>query len=278
MHPLLQTLDQTAGAGTESSVHDLRPIRQAAPAGARALPALLSLGLMPLLIYGLAWSLDSPIAAISRAVSEGRHSVTLLMEDTSGRLNRPAPTRNLIGPEGPGGVGHRDGTSTLDPRLAVVTTTGLAPPSDAIDPDELGPSPRADLASLSLNPALPLQAGGNGLARGTGRDAARGSGGLLRPPAAVAMPDQRLVPTRQVTIQHRLAPGESALVTAVRVRILIGEDGVPLRATIVSGPAYLHAQALKAAYEWRFEPLGAHGLKAPLSLTLTFHPTFQGTR
>ncbi len=272
MHPLLQTLDLTAGAGTESSVHDLHPIQQAASARSHTLPTLLSLGLTPILVYALTLSLDSPLAAISRAVSAGRNSVTLLLEEPQGHRDLPVPARNLIGPEGPGGAGHRGGTSTLDPRLAVATTTTLATPSDAIDPEELSQSPRADLVSLSLNPALPVQAGGNGLARGTGRDSARGPGGLLRPPATVPVPDFRLVPTRQPILIHTLPASVYATGEAVRVRILIGEDGVPTQVLFLSGPAYLRDKALKTASEWRFEPLGPHGLKAPLPLTLTFQP------
>jgi len=278
MHPLLQTLDLTAGAGTESSVHDLHPIGQSISGQSRALPVLLSLGLTPLLICGLALSLQTPITAISRGVIDGSHSVTLLLEHPEADLHLPAPTPNLLGPEGPGGAGHREGSSTLDPRLAAATTTALSLPSDAIDPDELGRSPDAERLFLSLNPALPLEAGGNGLARGTGRDAARGKGGLSRPPQPADIPDFRLVPTRQVPLHHRLSHGESDRKEATRVRILIGEDGVPIQATVVSGPAYLHEEARKAALEWRFEPLGAHGLKAPLPLTLTFHPIIQNPR
>jgi hypothetical protein len=275
MHPLLQTLDLTAGAGTESSVHDLHPIGQAIPNRPRALPVLLSLGLTPLLICGLALSLQAPIAAISRGVIDGPHSVTLLLEQPAEVF---APARNLVGPADPGGAGHREGTSTLDPRLAAVTTTALSLPSDAIDPDDLSRSPDAERAFLSLNPALPLEAGGNGLARGTGRDAARGKGGLIRAPQPVDARDFRLVATRQVPLYHRLSPGESNRREATRVRILIGEDGVPTQAVVLSGPAYLHEEARRAALEWRFEPLEPHGLKAPLPLTLTFHPVLQATR
>jgi hypothetical protein len=144
-------------------------------------------------------------------------------------------------------------------------------PSDAIDPDELGTSPRAELAFLSLNPALPTRAGGNGLARGTGRDAALGVGGLIRPPVPVPVPDFRLIPTRQIQLSYRMAPGEEYLMTQLpQVRILIGEDGVPFKATLISGPPKLRDKALRAALGWRFEPLGPHGLKAPLALTITF--------
>ena len=57
-----------------------------------------------------------------------------------------------------------------------------------------------------------------------------------------------------------------------RVRILIGEDGIPFQATWVSGPWKLREKAIRTALGWRFEPLDPHGLKAPLSLVLTFHP------
>ena len=276
MHPLLRTLDLTPGARTESSVHDLRPISQAAAARSHAVPVLLSLGLTPLLVYGLCLSLLAPASLQSArsGVSLAVRSVTLLLQEPAAPAHLKEPVRNLAGPEGPGGAGHREGTSTLDPRLAGIQTSARSMPTDAVDPDELSLSPRAERIGLSLNPALPLQAGGNGLARGTGRDAARGPGGLIRPPVPVPVPDQKLVPLRQVPIYHRLAPGEEGAATRqpVRVRILIGDDGVPFQATVVSGPALLHEEALRAAREWRFEPLGGHGLKAPVSLTLTFHP------
>lgn len=276
MHPLLRTLDLTPSARTESSVHDLRPISQAAPPRSRAFPLLLSLGLTPLLIYGLSLSLVVPSSPPPARSDLGRvvQSTSILLQESGARPELKAPVRNLVGPEGPGGAGHREGTSTIDPRLVSVRTTTLSMPTDAVDPEEPGPSPRAEWGGLSLNPALPLQAGGNGLARGTGRDAARGPGGLIRPPVPVPVPDRKLVPTRQVPIHRRLAPGEEGAATRqpVRVRILIGADGVPFQATVVSGPAILHDDARKAALAWRFEPLGSHGLEAPASVTLVFHP------
>ena len=272
MHPLLRTLDLTAGAGLASSVHDLHPIGQAAPPRSRKLPFCISLGLTPLLIYGLANSLISPTStqALQSVVDQARKSVSLLLQEPDTPGVRP-PARNPVGPDGPGGAGHREGTGTLDPRLAAFTSI-LSQPSDAVDPETLSTSPRADAAFLSLNPALPLQDGGNGLARGSGRDSAKGSGGLTRPEKAY---DFRLIPTRQVTVNHQLIPGEEAGAReALRVLILIGEDGVPTQATLVSGPEFLREKAIKASLEWRFEALAPHGLKAPLALTLIFHPNF----
>lgn len=242
------------------------------------MPILLSLGLTPLLIYGLSISLASPssLRAMRRVVDQAEQSVSLLLHEpaaTSAAAVQP-PVRNLVGPLAPGGEGHREGTSTLDPRLADLPSRPLSQPTDAVDPDQLSVSPRGELVDFSINPALPLQAGGNGLSRGTGRDPALGKGGLIRPPTAVpvAAPDFRLVPTRRVAVNHRLSPGESTAPEPVRVRILIGEDGIPFQATVVSGPGYLHAESLRAARNWRFEPLPSHGLQAPVALVLTFRP------
>jgi hypothetical protein len=272
MHPLLRTLDLTPGSGLASSVHDLHPIRDAAAARPRGIPLLLSLGLAPLLIYGLANSLNSPASdrVAEGALDQARKSVSLLLLEPA-PADAKAPARNLLGPKEPGGEGHREGTNTLDPRLAAYTSA-LSRPSDAVDPDELAAAPAAERVDLSLNPALPSQAGGNGLAKGSGRDSALGAGGLLRPSQAM---DFKLVPTRQVPVSYQLIRGEEAAAREiVRVRILIGEDGVPREATLVSGPEFLREKAIQAALEWRFEALGPHGLKAPLSLVLVFRPNF----
>jgi TonB family protein len=173
-------------------------------------------------------------------------------------------------------LGHREGTDSIDARLAHLQVTTLSKPSDVVDPEELGPSPKAERTFLSLNPALPTQAGGNGLSRGTGKDPALGTGGLMRPPTTVPVRDLQLVPTKQVQVYHSLARGESATPQQpVRIRILIGEDGVPYEASVVSGPPFLYQEALKAARGWRFEPLAKHGLKAPISIVLTFYPSLQ---
>lgn len=276
MHPLLRTLDLSASAGTESSVHDLHPILLAAPARARALPALLSLVLTPLLVLGLALGLVQPPQSLAR-LGPGAlpKSVTLLLAEVLLPTEAKPPVRNLVGPDAPGGDGHREGTDTIDPRLVGLKANTLAMPSDAIDPDALTLSPRAEPVSLSLNPALPVRVGGDGLASGTGRDAARGNGGRLRP---LPVHDFLLVAIRQVPLYHRLGPGETDRKEPTRVRLLIGEDGVPIEATAISGPAFLLEKARKAALEWRFEPLSPHGLKPPFVLTLTFYPVPKAAR
>jgi hypothetical protein len=273
MHPLLRTLDLDPGAEPQSPIYALQPIRDAAAGSSRSLPVCVSLGLTPLLIYGLSHSLVSPATkeALQGALVRARSSVSIFLTDMP---SQHPPVRALVGPEGPGGAGHREGTNSLDPRLAAHTAL-LSRPSEAIDPDSLSLSPRAEPVALSLNPALPPQVGGNGLARGGGRDAALGSGGLTRPPILVPVPDFKLVPIRQTTVSHQLLPGEAfSAREPLRVRILIGEDGVPTEAILVAGPEFLREKALRAAREWRFEPLGPHGLKAPQALVLLFYPNY----
>jgi TonB family protein len=267
MHPLLRTLDLKAGAGTESSVYDLHPIRDRASERSRGIPLLLSLGLTPLLIYGLSLSLIAPetMEAVNGALDQARRSVSLLLWEPGRPLEK-----SVAGPSVTSGKGHIDGNGSLDPRLAAYATR-TSHPTDTIDPDELTAAPTEGGVDLSLNATLPLQAGGNGLAVGTGRESGlKGAGGI----GGGAGPyDFRLIPTRQVEAIHQMVRGENpALLEPVRVLIQVDNDGVTFQATVVSGPAFLHEESLKAARQWRFEPLAAHGLKGPIYLTLTFYP------
>jgi hypothetical protein len=266
MHPLLRTLDLTAGAGAESSVYQIHPILQAAAPRSWRGPFLLSLGLTPLLVYGLSFSFGSPSPPpwVRRDVDQARRSVAFLLQESL----RTSPS------QGPTGQGHTEGTHSRDPRLAVARTT-LSQPPMAIDPEELGTSPLAERVGPLPDLGLPLQEGGNGLVRGTGKDAGRNGLGrdTSKPPGRP--PDMLLVPIKQVTPYQQLERGqEDAARVPVRVRIVVGEDGIPIQATAVSGPVFLHAGCEKAALAWRFEPLGPHGLKAPYSQLIIFNPTW----
>jgi hypothetical protein len=286
MHPLLKTLDLKRTAVAESSVHELHPVRDHASTQSRGLPLLVALGLTPLLIYGLSISLDSPALArgMARAGDQARKSVSLLLQEPGPPTGLRPPVRNLVGPDAPGGDGHREGSDTIDPRLLNVKVPARSFPTEAIDPDLLTLSPRAEVIGLSLNPALPVQAGGNGLSRGTGKDPALGNGGLFRPqePAALKLkdhlpPDYRLVPIRRQASRHIYKRGELTDEVAnvpVVVRVVVAEDGKVIQATVLSGPEEMHADSLWAARLWLFETLGPHGLKAPLSVDLIFRPRF----
>lgn len=254
MHPLLQTLDLTPSTRTESSVYELHPIRNGASARSRGIPLILSLGLTPLLIYGLALSLIPPssLQGVHGAFDQAQQSVSLMLQEPI--LPNPQASQHMSTNEG---KGHPKGTGTLDPRLAAYTSSRSLL-SDSIGPDDLSTSPRAEQVDLSLSPGLPLQVGSNGLGIGTGREAATF--------------DFSLIPIKRVMVRYQLRRGESISKEPVKVRILVGDDGVPLQATVVSGPVRFHEEALIAARKWRFEPLAAHGLKAPVSSVITFFP------
>jgi hypothetical protein len=128
--------------------------------------------------------------------------------------------------------------------------------------------PTVDRSLQLFNPNLPIEAGGNGVAHGTGHDVARGlgSGPLF---------DHKIVPIHEVRIFHRLRPGETANpAIPAKVRVRIGADGVPLDAVYVSGPSFLETPAIATALQWRFEPLALHGLPAPQRVVINFFPTF----
>lgn len=271
-----QFLPRTTCVSTESSVYELHPIRDAASAPARAVPFLLSLGLTPLLIGGLALSLVPPQARVAAraAFDQARRSVSLLLLESPPQ-NLQSPARNLVGPNLPGGAGHREGTNSIDPRLLPYTTL-VSTPSDAIDPDALSTLPTAERVNLSLNPALPIQKGGNGLARGTGRDSALGPGGLSQATARASMPlapppDFKLVPIRTFTFSYYLSPNEEQ--ASIKVLLLIGMNGMPTQVKYVSGPVFLKMDAIRTAQGWLFEPLAPHGFKTPQSYLLEFYPS-----
>ncbi|HJW08045.1 MAG TPA: TonB family protein [Holophagaceae bacterium] len=57
---------------------------------------------------------------------------------------------------------------------------------------------------------------------------------------------------------------------AVEVRVLVDRRGVPVRASVLSGPAALREQALLAAEAWRFSPARRDGRPVAAPYTLRF--------
>ena len=273
----------------ESSVFDLHPIKKSAPNRVWKLPLIFSLALTPLVINGLS-SLPfygSSTQPPHRQVSSSRRSISLVLMESEPRQGTRAPTTNWIGSPGPGGQGHFEGTGTIDQRLVTVKTPIISFPTEAIDPDMLSQSLRAEAISFSINPALPIQPGGNGLSRGAGKDPALGQGGLWRKQEPVTMttndkqtkvPDGRLVPIRRQSARHIYKQGdlsEEVAKTPSIVRVIIGENGLVTKVQFISGPEEMRADALWAARHWIFEPLEPHGLHAPLSVDLVFYPRFR---
>jgi hypothetical protein len=226
-----------------------------------------SLAMTSLFILGLNWGLfDSPEQSATPPLPSAHTSVRILLTDAA------TPNREYLGlPHrlhgGIRGAGHPDGTSTRDPLLTQRTKVETLS-SDDFDPSQIHTLPTVDRSLQLFNPNLPIEAGGNGIAHGTGHDVARGAG-------SGPVFDHKIVLIHEARIFHRLQRGESADPTIpVRVRVKIGADGVPLEAMFVSGPLFLKTLAIDAALQWRFEPLAIHGLSAPQTVVVNFWPVF----
>ncbi|MFN8010006.1 MAG: hypothetical protein U0P81_01245 [Holophagaceae bacterium] len=246
------------------------PIRTMAPAPRRNLAAVLALGLPALLVLGTAG------AVISRpepgVPGLGVKSLSVVLQDVQ-EPGPPVPPPPLTRPpEGPGsvvdlpGLGHRNGNDAIDPALlALPQPRRLVVPDD--DPD--GPRLLEPLAPApGVNPHLPVAAGGNGYARGSGLDAGRGGN--------ASRFDFKLVLLHEEPAETDIPASSPDLMIPVKIRIIIGEDGKPTRLIILSGPERLHADCARAASTYRWEPLGPHGLQAPIAVDVTFHPVVRG--
>lgn len=266
MHPQPSAPGTQPDDCSENSIYEPHPLRDGAPMPSRILPAMLSLAMTGLFLLGLNRGLfDSSEQRAPRPFSVHR-SVRILL------TNVTAPNRKYLGLPyrlhgGIRGAGHPDGTSTRDPLLTQRTKVETLS-SDDFDPSQIHTLPTVDRSLQVFNPNLPIQAGGNGVAHGTGHDVARGLGSGPRF-------DHKIVLVHEVRISHRLQRGESAdPAIPVRVRVEIGADGVPLEAVFVSGPLFLKTLAINAALQWRFEPLAPHGLSAPQKVVVNFWPVF----
>lgn len=71
------------------------------------------------------------------------------------------------------GSGHPDGTSTRDPLLTKRTKVETLS-SDDFDSNQIHTLPIVDRSLQLFNPHLPVEAGGNGVAHGTGHEVAQG--------------------------------------------------------------------------------------------------------
>lgn len=254
------------------------PILVTAPRPARALPLALSSLLSGLVLTGLFY-LQLGRAGQAFAGAGGapvlRTASVLLSELLP---LPPAPVEELSpGPKDPPGPGQELGAPGLG-HLKDLTGpgTGLGIPgvgnihgNDAIDPDLLALPQSTDPNGIPADRSLPVRRGGNGLAKGTVRDVGAGGGwgGGGRP-----IPDFKLVPIHREPAWSRLPATDPDLTLPVRVRILVGADGIPFQAVAIAGPQRLYQECVDAALRWRFEPLAPHGLTAPCDLVLIFHP------
>ncbi len=247
------------------------PIQAAAPAPRRGLAWLTALG-TPVLLAGL---FGGPAARRPPGPhQETRESLRVQLAE----FTEPRPAPKVLSdplpkaPPGPGqgqglpGTGHLEGNGAVDPLLQPF----LRRNGGEVPVPEVPVRAEPDSAGLLGDASLPVAKGGNGLARGTGRDPGRGGGGGL--PREELQPDYRLVLVHEEPARSDLKSDDPSLAQPVLVRVRIGEDGVPLSATALSGPPQLFDVCVRTALRFRWEPLAPHGLKAPQVITITFRP------
>ncbi len=228
---------------------------------------------------GLAWLLTLPSCALcvlglgalrfeSRAVlplEEGRiRSVRVDLEP--GEPTRAPRKRNLEDPVK--GQGDRNGTDTVDPKLLHLDAppvTTISGPKNLDPADLVAPGPEAESSGSTFRKDLPPGAGGNGRARGTGRDL--GSGGASGDSGRGL---EELIPLRTV---HARWEHSKAQDLQVKVLILIAEDGRVVKAEAVSGPEEYRAESVAAALQWSFRVPSHLRARCPLARSIIFRPT-----
>lgn len=256
-----------------SVVYKPHPIRDAHAPESRGMPLFLSLCVTPLAVY--AFSAGVGMRAPFSGIRQPGRAVPLSLSEQEPSADVLESVQSRLGLREAGGAGHTEGTSALDPHLADTASPTLSQPTEPLTPGVWTLAPRADQIEVPLNPALPREVGGNGLVRGIGQEASVGSGDLNQPLQPI--PDHRLVLVWKTSMKYRLiSQKEVNAIQSLKVLILIGDDGVPFQATVLSGPTFLHDRAKAAALGWRFEPLRPHGLKGPVSLVLVFNPIHLG--
>lgn len=252
----------------------IAPIREASPDPSRRVALLAAVVIPGALVY---WGLEVALPRLEPRPTALPKSVAVRLDTVWPEPVPPPPIREA--PEGPGdavdlpGLGHVRGNGAIDPALLALPEARRPPMIPSDDPEALVLTPQAPLPPVAgLNRHLPVAPGGNGLARGTGQDAGRG-GRRLSP----GTPDYKLVLLHQEPADTDLTANSAELMVPVKVLVLIGEEGRPTSARVLSGPEPLHAPCIQAALRYRWEPLEPHGLKAPIEMVLTFHPMVRAT-
>lgn len=159
------------------------------------------------------------------------------------------------------------GTGTIDPHLQE-----LAPAQPKETPvfnlDMLPTALPQDNLFASMNPALPVAVGGNGLAKGRGDGSGHGNGTGSRhgngdlggakgdgPTLSIADMDVLYQEPTHYPETARAAGVEGVVV----LRVTIDEKGVPTDMDVVSGHSLLVPESLRSFKLWRFASVKYHG-------------------
>lgn len=238
------------------------PVQGAAPPAPRKLVlvgALLGAGLVLGVLSNL--RLGGELGVPSTIPSGGMRTVAISLFEASPAFSPALPIPSSASGLVPG-IGHRAGTGGLP---QPVVDRAQAPVGGVEGNPEPAPAVGLPLAA----PGIPTGGGsGNGLAAGDGQDGVLGGS----PAPGARVPDFRLVLVHAEVFNHRLGVGEAGPKAAVRVRLSIGADGIPVRAQAVEGPPLLYREAEAVALKYRFEPLAPHGLRAPYVTHILFAP------
>lgn len=242
------------------------PIRDAAPKPARGLASGLALVVPALLVFAATTVVISETAP---AFLRPERVVDVQLTDAPEPPQKVIPNPIPNAPEGPGkgpglpGVGHVEGNDAIDPELLKVPVNL---PTARTEPDPLSLLEPQSPTVIGRDRSLPVAKGGNGLASGTGLDPGRGGGGGRRGP------DYQLVLLHEEPALTDITAHSPELLIPVKVLVQVGNNGHPLSAEAISGPARLHASCVETALRYRWEPLAPHGLRAPVPIIITFHP------
>jgi len=200
-------------------------------------------------------------------------SFPIQLRDDQAILNEPLP-EVMTGKPGEVGGSNRKGNGSIDRSLLKAAN----PPEPPVPPlptadlqSQSQPTPNATSTAIEqirvdsrlppLDKALPIRPGGNGVSQGDGEGFGRGSGDGF----GDGQGGGGLTLLRASTVTYRSNPGEPPLTgKVVRVRLLVGADGIPMEAHVIFGPAHTHEAARKAALEWRFQVPEALKSRAPI--------------
>lgn len=259
---------------------EISPIFQAAPEPNRAIP----FGCTTVAVSGILFCLGHlSLGTLERPLpapfsSPRYHSVSISLDEfPSSPQSEPPPANpsHAPGPDGridAPGVGHVLGTNSIEPDLLdLLPLIPRAPQGAIADLSSTVGLAGPQVPGIPGGKSFPIAAGGNGLPKGSGRDAGRGG-------RRVKSPDFKLVLIHQEEVVTDLRATDPDLLVPVRVRILVGEDGIPFSGEAIDGPSNLYMECVQTALRWRFEPLGAHGLEAPYMVVISFQPIVRSSR
>jgi TonB family protein len=208
----------------------------------------------------------------SSATTRTSRQMDLILDPSFPEL-APAPSADRGGGQ-PGG-----GNGAIDPALASHVVSNI--PATILPPEDLQQIRFPDRAVLAGDSTLPVAPGGDGFRKGHG-EGILGSGGSAKVGTnltsvkvePVSRFDYQLIPikTAPALFVHTAKEMSEMLANPLVVVVTVNEDGKVINARVKSGPSQFHAAALKLAFQWAFDPLAKHGLKAPLEADIRFQP------